>query len=175
MRHFPYGFVSSFSSTIRLSSVFNFRLPSIDSLASMSAPRRSVIISLSFIIAMIATSILQNYKKVIEYGRFSQKLKIIAKILATFRNNIYLCTQNNGRVPFIGIGVSPIGRVVRFVATLFLCLLGWIDFEAQKFAVLHEYIGSQYVIGQIDCLGIQNVASQWVSYQVGNLQTSNVF
>ena len=69
---------------------------------------------------MIATSSLQNYKKVIEYGRFSQKLKIIAKILATFRNNIYLCTQNNGRVPFIGIGVSPIGRVVRFVATLFL-------------------------------------------------------
>ena len=51
---------------------------------------------------------------------FLKKLKIIAKILATFRNNIYLCTQNNGRVPFIGIGVSPIGRVVRFVATLFL-------------------------------------------------------
>ena len=124
---------------------------------------------------MITTSSLQNYKKVIEYGRFSQKLKIIAKILATFRNNAYLCTQNNGRVPFIGIGVSPIGRVVRFVATLFLCLLGWIDFEAQKFAVLHEYIGSQYVIGQIDCLWIQNVASQWVSYQVGNLQTRNVF
>ena len=73
MRHFPYGFVSSFSSTIRLSSVFNFRLPSIDSLASMSAPRRSVIISLSFIIAMIATSILQNYKKVIEYGWFFSK------------------------------------------------------------------------------------------------------
>lgn len=124
---------------------------------------------------MITTSSLQNYKKVIEYGRFSQKLKIIAKKLGTFRNNIYLCTQNNGRVPFIGIGVSPIGRVVRFVATLFLCLLGWIDFEAQKFAVLHEYIGSQYVIGQIDCLWIQNVASQWVSYQVGNLQTRNVF
>ena len=59
-------------------------------------------------------------QKVIEYGRFSQKLKIIAKILATFRNHAYLCTQNNGRVPFIGIGVSPIGRVVRFVATLFL-------------------------------------------------------
>ena len=59
---------------------------------------------------MITTSSLQNYKKVIEYGRFSQKLKIIAKILATFRNNVYLCTQNNGRVPFIGIGVSPIGR-----------------------------------------------------------------
>ena len=130
---------------------------------------------MSFITAMIATSFLQNYKKVIEYGRFSQKLKIIAKILATFRNNIYLCTQNNGRVPFIGIGVSPIGRVVRFVATLFLCLLGWIDFETQKFAAIHEYIGSQYVIGQIDCLWIQNVASQWVSYQVGNLQTRNVF
>ena len=106
---------------------------------------------------------------------FLKKLKIIAKKLGTFRNNAYLCTQNNGRVPFIGIGVSPIGRVVRFVATLFLCLLGWIDFEAQKFAVLHEYIGSQYVIGQIDCLWIQNVASQWVSYQVGNLQTRNVF
>ena len=106
---------------------------------------------------------------------FLKNFKIIAKILATFRNNIYLCTQNNGRVPFIGIGVSPIGRVVRFVATLFLCLLGWIDFEAQKFAVLHENIGSQYVIGQIDCLWIQNVASQWVSYQVGNLQTRNVF
>ena len=57
----------------------------------------------------------------------------------------------------------------------FLCLLGWIDFDAQKFAAFHEYIGSQYVIGQIDCLWIQNVASQWVSYQVGNLQTSNVF
>ena len=27
--------------------------------------------------------------------------------------------KNNGRVPFIGIGVSPIGRVVMFVATLF--------------------------------------------------------
>jgi hypothetical protein len=94
---------------------------------------------------MITTSSLQNYKKVIEYGRFSQKLKIIAKILGTFRNNIYLCTQNNGRVPFIGIGVSPIGRVVRFVATLFLCLLGWIDFEAQKFAAFHEYIGYLYI------------------------------
>ena len=82
MRHFPYGFVSSFSSTIRLSSVFNFRLPSIDSLASMSAPRRSVIISLSFIIAMIATSILQNYKKVIEYGWFfSKNLKLSLKYL----------------------------------------------------------------------------------------------
>ena len=44
----------------------------------------------------------------------------VAKKLGTFRNNAYLCTQNNGRVPFIGIGVSPIGRVVRFVATLFL-------------------------------------------------------
>ena len=99
----------------------------------------------------------------------------VAKKLGTFRNNIYLCTKNNGRVPFIGIGVSPIGRVVRFVATLFLCLLGWIDFETQKFAAFHEYIGSQYVIGQIDCLWIQNVASQWVSYQVGNLQTRNVF
>ena len=55
--------------------------------------------------------------------------------------------KNNGRVPFIGIGVSPIGRVVRFVATLFLCLLGWVDFETQKFAVLHEYIGSQYIVG----------------------------
>ena len=99
----------------------------------------------------------------------------VAKKLGTFRNNVYLCTQNNGRVPFIGIGVSPIGRVVRFVATLFLCLLGWIDFEAQKFAAFHEYIGSQYVIGQIDCLWIQNVASQWIGYQVGNLQTSNIF
>ena len=119
---------------------------------------------------------LQNYKKVIEYGWFFwKKLKIIAKKLGTFRNNIYLCTQNNGRVPFIGIGVSPIGRVVRFVATLFLCLLGWIDFETQKFAAFHEYIGSQYVIGQIDCLWIQNVASQWIGYQVGNLQTSNIF
>ena len=57
----------------------------------------------------------------------------------------------------------------------FLCLLGWIDFETQKFAILHEYIGSQYVIGQIDCLWIQNVASQWIGYQVGNLQTSNIF
>ena len=38
--------------------------------------------------------------------------------------------KNNGRVPFIGIGVSPIGRVVRFVATLFLCLLRWIYFES---------------------------------------------
>ena len=55
--------------------------------------------------------------------------------------------KNNGRVPFLGIGVSPIGRVVRFVATLFLCLLGWIDFEPQKFTVLHEYVGSQYVVG----------------------------
>ena len=49
---------------------------------------------------------------------FLKNFKIIAKILATFRNNIYLWIQNNGRVPFIGIGVSPIGRVVRFVATL---------------------------------------------------------
>ena len=32
---------------------------------------------------MIAISSLQNYKKVIEYGRFTQKkLKIIAKILS---------------------------------------------------------------------------------------------
>jgi hypothetical protein len=57
-------------------------------------------------------------------------------------------SKNNGRVPFIGIGVSPIGRVVRFVATLFLCLLEWIDFEPQEFTVLHEYVGSQYIIGQ---------------------------
>ena len=104
-----------------------------------------------------------------------KKLKSMEQKFRRLEKNVYLCTQNNGRVPFRGIGVSPIGRVVRFVATLFLCLLGWIDFEAQKFAVLHEYIGSQYVIGQIDCLWIQNVASQWVSYQVGNLQTRNVF
>ena len=73
MKHLPYSFTSSFNSTISLSSVFNFRLPSIDSLASMSAPRRSVVISLSFITAMIATSFLQNYKKVIEYGWFFSK------------------------------------------------------------------------------------------------------
>ena len=120
-----------------------------------SAPRESCILQASF--TTISRYLLQKYEKNVDY------------------RSIYLCTQNNGRVPFIGIGVSPIGRVVRFVATLFLCLLGWIDFEAQKFAVLHEYIGSQYVIGQIDCLWIQNVASQWVSYQVGNLQTRNVF
>ena len=35
---------------------------------------------------------------------FLKKLKIIAKILATFRNNVYLCTQNNGRVPLLGLG-----------------------------------------------------------------------
>ena len=62
--------------------------------------------------------------------------------------------KNNGRVPFIGIGVSPIGRVVMFVATLFLCLLGWIDFKAQKFAILHEYVGSEHIVGQINCLWI---------------------
>ena len=61
------------NSSISLSSVFNFRLPSIASLASMSAPRSSVVISLSFITAMIATSFLQNYKKVIEYGWFFSK------------------------------------------------------------------------------------------------------
>ena len=55
---------------------------------------------------------------------FLKNFKIIAKILGTFRNNVYLCTQNNGRVPFIGIGVSPIGRVVRFVATLFFMPAG---------------------------------------------------
>ncbi len=48
-------------------------MPSIDSLASMSAPRSSVVISLSFITAMIATSSLQNYEKVIEYSRFFSK------------------------------------------------------------------------------------------------------
>ena len=35
---------------------------------------------------------------------FLKNFKIIAKILATFRNNIYLCTQNNGRVPLLGLG-----------------------------------------------------------------------
>ena len=29
----------------------------------------------------------------------------------------------------------------------FLCLLGWIDFESQEFAILHKYVGSKYVIG----------------------------
>ena len=78
--------------------------------------------------------------------------------------------KNNGRVPFIGIGVSPIGRVVRFVATLFLCLMGWINFETHKLAVLHKYIGSQYIKGQINSLWIQNMASYRVyslhSYQM---------
>lgn len=69
----PYSFTSSFNSTISMSSVFNFRLPSIASLASMSAPRSSVVISLSFITAMFATSSLQNYEKVIEYSRFFSK------------------------------------------------------------------------------------------------------
>ena len=36
-RHLHYGFASSRNSLIKLSSVFNFRLPSSDSLASMSA------------------------------------------------------------------------------------------------------------------------------------------
>ncbi len=37
---------------------------------------------------------LQNYKKVIEYSQvYSKKLKIIAKILATFRNNVYLAAS----------------------------------------------------------------------------------
>ena len=88
-------------------------------------------------------------------------LDFAAPKFGSYRKSSYLCTQNNGRVPFIGIGVSPIGRVVRFVATLFfiLCLFGWIDFESQKLAVFHEYVRSQYVIGQIDGLWIQNVAS----------------
>jgi len=90
----------------------------------------------------------------------------IALKFGTFINYVYLCKQNNGRVPFIGIGVSPIGRVVRFVATLFLCLLGWIYL---KFAIFHEYVGSQYVVGEIDGLWIQNVASYWIGNQVGNL------
>ena len=42
---------------------------------------------------MIATSSLQSYEKVIEYGWFFwKKIKIIAKILGTFRNNVYLCS-----------------------------------------------------------------------------------
>jgi hypothetical protein len=42
---------------------------------------------------MIATSSLQSYEKVIEYGWFFwKKIKIIAKILGTFRNNAYLCS-----------------------------------------------------------------------------------
>lgn len=96
-----------------------------------SAPRESCILQASF--TTISRYLLQKYEKNVDYRSiFLKKLKIIAKKLGTFRNNIYLCTQNNGRVPFIGIGVSPIGRVVRFVATLFLCLLGWIDFETQN-------------------------------------------
>ena len=51
-----YNFKTFFSSTIRLSSVFNLRLPSIDSFASMSAPRSSVVKFLSSIDAMITTS-----------------------------------------------------------------------------------------------------------------------
>ena len=85
---------------------------------------------------------------------FLKNFKIIAKILATFRNNIYLCTQNNGRVPFIGIGVSPIGRVVRFVATLFLCLFRGIDFQAHQFAVFHKDVRLQNIVCQVDGLGI---------------------
>ena len=90
---------------------------------------------------------------------FLKKLKIIAKIVATFRNNVYLCTQNNGRVPFIGIGVSPIGRVVRFVATLFFYLLSRIDLKSHQFSILHEYIRFQYIIGQIYSLRVEYMAS----------------
>ena len=59
------------------------------------------------------------------FGRryFRSKLKINANLFGSLLAYSYLCTQNNGRVPFIGIGVSPIGRVVRFVAAFFLCLL----------------------------------------------------
>ena len=44
--HFHYGFASSRNSLIKLSSVFSFRLPSIDSFASMSAPLRLAFMSL---------------------------------------------------------------------------------------------------------------------------------
>ena len=59
------------------------------------------------------------------FGRryFRSKLKLNANLFGSLLAYSYHCTQNNGRVPFIGIGVSPIGRVVRFVAALFLCLL----------------------------------------------------
>ena len=49
--------------------------------------------------------------------------------MGKLEKNVYLCTQNNGRVPFIGIGVSPIGGVVRFVATLFLCFESFNNFS----------------------------------------------
>ena len=48
----PYGFESSCNSTINLSSVFNCRLPSIASLASISAPRSSAVRSL-FVAAIL--------------------------------------------------------------------------------------------------------------------------
>ena len=47
-----YNFKTFFSSTIRLSSVFNLRLLSIDSFASMSAPRSSAVRSL-FVAAIL--------------------------------------------------------------------------------------------------------------------------
>ena len=89
----------------------------------------------------------------------------MGKKLARFRNNTYLCTQNNGRVPFIGIGVSPIGRVVRFVATLFLWLVR-INLEAHQLAILLKDVVFQNVVGQVDALRIQYMASQRIGYHL---------
>ena len=65
----------------------------------------------------------------------------------------------------IGIGVSPIGRVVRFVATLFLWLVR-INLEAHQLAILLKDVVFQNVVGQVDALRIQYMASQRIGYHL---------
>ena len=53
-----------------------------------------------------------------------------------FQNYFLSLQQNNGRVPLFGNGVSPFGRVVRFVATLF----SWKYFQPHNLSILLKNI-----------------------------------
>ena len=104
---------------------------------------------------------------------FRSKLKLNANLLGSLHAYSYLCTQNNGRVPFIGIGVSPIGRVVRFVAALFLCLVRGIYLKYVSCSyIMQRYEGSEkrqmYKV-KINHFrkGVNVFSKDWQSFQYG--------
>ena len=74
---------------------------------------------------------------------------------------------------FQGLGCPRSERVVRFVAALFLWLLR-VYLKSHQLPFLNENIGLQHIVCKVHFLWIENMSSEWISYQVGNLQSSYI-
>ena len=68
---------------------------------------------------------------------------------------------------FYGIGVSPIGRVVRFVATLFL--LSRKNFQSHQLAFFFKDVVLNYIESQIYPIWVKHVSGNFQLYQVSRL------